>query len=127
MESGKALVSDLYPLQTPSNIGIDKHSSTIYSINGKSFGTPYEPAKYTGPEPKGVVEGGQLYTGSCHCGAVKVAFNSKPLNKATTEKCTECNCSICNRVGIRVRVYSDKLLEWPELTVTTARIRMGLS
>ncbi|XXG98559.1 hypothetical protein Hte_004884 [Hypoxylon texense] len=79
--------------------GLDVWKVDKFFIDGKSFGTPYEPAKYTGPEPRGVVEGGKLYTGSCHCGAVKVAFNSKPLDKASAEKCLECNCSICNRQG----------------------------
>lgn len=80
----------------PPRIGVDNHP--IFRINGQSFGTPYEPPKYTGPEPK-AVEGGKLYTGSCHCGAVKVAMNTLPLDKNSTQNCRECNCSICNKVS----------------------------
>ncbi|HEY9840428.1 MAG TPA: GFA family protein [Candidatus Obscuribacterales bacterium] len=37
----------------------------------------------------------QTYTGTCHCGQVKVAFRSEPLEKAL-----RCNCSICQRLGV---------------------------
>ncbi|KAI1409676.1 glutathione-dependent formaldehyde-activating enzyme [Hypoxylon sp. FL1857] len=76
-------------------------------IDGKLFRGPYEPPKYTGPEPKAEIEGGKLYTGSCHCGAVRVALKSKPLDKSFTDKIVECNCSICGRHG-NVWLYPKK-------------------
>lgn len=79
--------------------GLDVWKEERKPIDGKSFGAPYDPPKYTGPEPKAAIEGGKLYTGSCHCGAVRVAVKSKPLDKTYPEKITECNCSICNRHG----------------------------
>ncbi|KAI1776846.1 glutathione-dependent formaldehyde-activating enzyme [Hypoxylon cercidicola] len=87
--------------------GLDVWKVEKNFINGKSFGAPYEPYKITGPEPEGVVEGGKLYTGSCHCGAVRVAFKAKPLDKTSTETLMECNCSICQRQG-SVWVYPKK-------------------
>ena len=36
----------------------------------------------------------QKYTGSCHCGAVKIFFESEPITKGL-----RCNCSICVRKG----------------------------
>ncbi|KAI0152366.1 glutathione-dependent formaldehyde-activating enzyme [Hypoxylon sp. NC0597] len=76
-------------------------------VDGKSFRGSYEAPKFTGPEPKAEIEGGKLYTGSCHCGAVRVALKSKPLDKSSTEKIVECNCSICNRHGV-VWLYPKK-------------------
>ena len=35
------------------------------------------------------------YTGSCHCGAVKFDFHSKPIKETM-----RCDCSICSRKGI---------------------------
>ena len=34
-----------------------------------------------------------MYTGSCHCGAVRMTLPSKP------EVATSCNCSLCRRIG----------------------------
>ncbi|KAI1335149.1 glutathione-dependent formaldehyde-activating enzyme [Xylariaceae sp. FL0016] len=71
----------------------------LNEFDGAGFGTTYELPKYTGPEPKMEIEGGKLYTGSCHCGAVKVALKSKPLNRSFTDQIYECNCSGCIRAG----------------------------
>ncbi|KAI1210860.1 glutathione-dependent formaldehyde-activating enzyme [Annulohypoxylon truncatum] len=79
--------------------GVDVWTVERGHIDGKSFGKPYEPPKFSGPEPTAVIEGGKIYTGSCHCGAVKVALKSKPLDKSSSERIMECNCSICNRHG----------------------------
>lgn len=78
------------------------HLSPISSADNKNFRGPYKAPKFTGPEPKAVIEGGKVYTGSCHCGAVKVALKTKPLDKTSTETIMECNCSICNRVSIYI-------------------------
>ncbi|KAI0022668.1 glutathione-dependent formaldehyde-activating enzyme [Xylariomycetidae sp. FL0641] len=67
-------------------------------IQGASWPPAYEPAKFTGPEPAVHVEGGKLYTGSCHCGAVRVALKSKPIDKALPD-IKDCNCSSCARNG----------------------------
>ncbi|KAL7627550.1 hypothetical protein AAE478_001743 [Parahypoxylon ruwenzoriense] len=87
--------------------GVDVWKLEKKPLDGKSWPPLYEPAKYTGTEPKAEIEGGKLYTGSCHCGAVKVALKSKPLDKASTERISECNCSICGRIGA-VWVYPKK-------------------
>ncbi len=34
-----------------------------------------------------------MYTGSCHCGAVRITLPFKP------EVATACNCSLCRRIG----------------------------
>lgn len=41
--------------------------------------------------------GGQteIYTGSCHCQAVKFAVVCKPLHSAADETIVDCACSIC--------------------------------
>ncbi|OTB08104.1 hypothetical protein M426DRAFT_19254 [Hypoxylon sp. CI-4A] len=75
--------------------GVDVWKIETTPIDGRSFGEPFDPPKWTGPEPTADVEGGKLYTGSCHCGAIKVAFKTKPLDKNSPEKMAECNCSIC--------------------------------
>ncbi|KAI3336760.1 glutathione-dependent formaldehyde-activating enzyme [Xylariaceae sp. AK1471] len=67
-------------------------------FDGASLRPAYEAPKFTGPEPTAEVEGGKLYTGSCHCGAVTLAFKSKPLDK-DFPGLTECNCSSCGRQG----------------------------
>ncbi|KAI0888927.1 glutathione-dependent formaldehyde-activating enzyme [Annulohypoxylon maeteangense] len=79
--------------------GVDVWTIERNHLDGKSFRAPYELPKFTGPEPTAVIEGGRLYNGSCHCGAIKVALKSKPLDKSSSERILECNCSICNRHG----------------------------
>ncbi|KAL6875262.1 Mss4-like protein [Trichoderma novae-zelandiae] len=58
-------------------------------------------AQYLLPEHRGgippSVEGGQLYTGSCHCGAVTVALSCKPLDECSEERVVVCSCRICQR------------------------------
>ncbi|KAI3330700.1 glutathione-dependent formaldehyde-activating enzyme [Ustulina deusta] len=72
----------------------------LKKFDGASLFQPaYESPKFTGSEPTVEIEGGQLYTGSCHCGAITLALKSKPLNKDFTENIVECNCSICVRAG----------------------------
>ncbi|KAI1505293.1 Mss4-like protein [Biscogniauxia marginata] len=78
--------------------------------DASSLPPAYEPAKYTGPEPTADVEGGKLYTGSCHCGAVRVALKSKPLDKTYEGSITECNCSHCSRhAGIWAYPHKDQI------------------
>jgi len=43
---------------------------------------------------------GNVIEGSCHCGNVKYSFHDKP------ESATDCNCSICRRLGA-LWIYSD--------------------
>lgn len=71
----------------------------IHSIDGASYGNPYQPPAHKGELPTAEVEGGIVYTGSCHCGDVTVAVNSKPLDETYDEKVAVCNCSICERVS----------------------------
>ncbi|KAK4122268.1 hypothetical protein N657DRAFT_646951 [Parathielavia appendiculata] len=58
------------------------------------------PPEHKGPLPD-AIDGHKLYTGSCHCGAVTLAFMSKPLDETFDERTVECNCSICVRNGYR--------------------------
>ncbi|KAK6451340.1 hypothetical protein FP744_10007591 [Trichoderma asperellum] len=55
----------------------------------------YLPPAHQGGMPSSV-EGGQIYTGSCHCGAVTVALSCKPL-ESCEERIAECSCGICQR------------------------------
>ncbi|KAF3061925.1 hypothetical protein GL218_04093 [Daldinia childiae] len=87
--------------------GVDVWNILKFYADNKEFRGPYKTPKFTGPEPKAVIEGGKVYTGSCHCGAVKVALKTKPLDKTSTETIMECNCSICNRMGY-VWLYPQK-------------------
>lgn len=66
--------------------------------NGMALPPAYEPHKFTGIAPTAELEGGQVYTGSCHCGAVRLAVKSKPLDASYSDKVIECNCSLDGRV-----------------------------
>ena len=68
------------------------------SFDGASLPPAYQPPEYTGPEPTAEIEGAKLYTGSCHCGAVRVALKSKPLDKTYDESILDCSCSHCRKV-----------------------------
>ncbi|RYO86021.1 hypothetical protein DL764_009066 [Monosporascus ibericus] len=87
--------------------GLDIWKMDLGSMDGASFAPVYEPPAYTGPEPKAEVEGGKVYTGSCHCGAVRVAVKTKPLDKTYEGPIYECNCSICRRQGC-LWIYPNK-------------------
>ncbi|CAH0028271.1 unnamed protein product [Clonostachys rhizophaga] len=69
------------------------------TFDGASLGAPYETPTYTGPLPTKEVEGGKIYTGSCHCGNVTVCLRSKPLDHSFESPAYECNCSTCIRHG----------------------------
>ncbi|KAK6189227.1 hypothetical protein LQW54_013493 [Pestalotiopsis sp. IQ-011] len=79
------------------------------TMDGAAFGAPYEPAKFTGTIPEAELEGSQVYTGGCHCGAVRLAVRSRPLDETFDDRVIECNCSICGRYG-SVWVYPRKEL-----------------
>ncbi|OAR00412.1 hypothetical protein LLEC1_07563 [Akanthomyces lecanii] len=66
-------------------------------VDGTKIGSPYEEPKHTGPLPTVEVEGGQLYTGSCHCGKLTIAAKLKRLEDDKDSGMIECNCSICER------------------------------
>lgn len=53
-----------------------------------------------------------MIEGSCHCGAVRLTAKSVPA------EVTECNCSICRRLGARWAYYSpaDVTLPMPGAT-----------
>lgn len=74
---------------------INPHQS---SFDGKSLPGTYEEPKYTGPEPAGTAEDGQVYTGGCHCGAITIGLRSKPIDK-NLQGLVECDCSSCSRYG----------------------------
>jgi hypothetical protein len=76
-------------------------NDTHPSFDGAALDPEYQPPKYTGPEPTAEIEGGKLYTGSCHCGVVTVAVKTLPLDDTYKDRLVECNCSICERVSGR--------------------------
>ncbi|KAI1824188.1 glutathione-dependent formaldehyde-activating enzyme [Xylaria intraflava] len=77
---------------------LDIRGINFKAVDGKAYPPLYEEPKFTGPQPAREVEGGQLYSGSCHCGAVTVGLKSKPFNK-DFRGLKECNCSICGKYG----------------------------
>ncbi|KPM41941.1 hypothetical protein AK830_g4636 [Neonectria ditissima] len=94
------------PSAPPDNcLGINIHS--IQGVNTwalereyidyASKGCKYEVPAYTGRLPAEEVEGGKIYTGNCHCGAVQVALASPLLDETFKDMVGECNCSICER------------------------------
>ncbi|KAJ8121876.1 hypothetical protein ONZ43_g1784 [Nemania bipapillata] len=76
---------------------VDVWNLATKTFNGAAIPPVYQATKFEGPEPKDI-EGGQLYTGSCHCGAVTVGLKSKPLDNSF-KGLVECNCSICAKYG----------------------------
>ncbi|KAM0328208.1 hypothetical protein ACHAQA_005615 [Verticillium albo-atrum] len=76
--------------------GLDTWALEKKLYDGAAMGSKTEIPTYGGPLPT-MVDGGQLYTGSCHCGALQVALASKPLDDSFPEGIGECNCSICER------------------------------
>ncbi|KAK2590742.1 hypothetical protein QQS21_011574 [Conoideocrella luteorostrata] len=59
----------------------------------------YVVPEHKGPEPTAEVQGGKVYKGGCHCGAVTVAVISKPLDETFESDIVECDCSICEKNG----------------------------
>ncbi|KAL7910844.1 Mss4-like protein [Trichoderma velutinum] len=66
------------------------------NVFGSKVGAEYVPPEHKGEIPPNI-EGKQLYTGSCHCGAVTVALTSLPLDESNPGVVIVCNCSICSR------------------------------
>jgi len=78
--------------------GVSAWPLDVKSVPNASIEPQYEAPMYTGPEPDVEVEGGNVYHGSCHCGAVKMAVKMKPLDETYTDRLLEGDCSICSRV-----------------------------
>jgi hypothetical protein len=76
------------------------HSNRINRYKGDALDPPYTPPKFTGTEPTIEIEGAKIYNGGCHCGAVTLAFKTKPLPEVSQSEpgVRECDCSICSRV-----------------------------
>lgn len=55
----------------------------------------------------------------CHCGAVTIAVPYEP------EQVTECNCSICRRLGSRWAYYPATEVTITGLEATAAYVRQG--
>jgi len=97
----------------------------MHRVNGAALGSPYQPPVYSGPEPSAELDNAKLYHGSCHCGAIPVAFKTPLLDKDYPGTVIECNCSICNRVS----ELNPPFLSSPPTTVDLAgieRLRLGL-
>ncbi|KAK0621602.1 Mss4-like protein [Bombardia bombarda] len=79
---------------------VDAWKIEIRQYDGAKVGSPYVPPVYSGPEPTAEFEGGKVYHGSCHCGAVTAAVKVKDaLEGENKELIMECNCSHCRRGG----------------------------
>ncbi|OIW31745.1 glutathione-dependent formaldehyde-activating enzyme [Coniochaeta ligniaria NRRL 30616] len=76
-------------------------------FDGKGLGAPYTPPAYSGPEPSAEIEGAELYTGSCHCGAVTACLKTKPLDSTYPDPIVECSCSNCQRAAY-IWIYPKK-------------------
>jgi len=77
--------------------GVDVTTINAIEYKGSELGDPYDRPQYEAAELKKDLKDGQkIYTGSCHCGAVKVGVRTKPFSEQTA---IECNCSLCNRNG----------------------------
>ncbi|KAK3307221.1 glutathione-dependent formaldehyde-activating enzyme [Chaetomium strumarium] len=77
---------------------VDPWALEIQQYDGAALGDKYEHPQHKGPLPA-AIDGYKLYTGSCHCGALTVAFQSKPLDETFDELIVDCSCSICSRNG----------------------------
>jgi len=73
-------------------------ADSLLSFDGLKIEPQYEPPVFSGAEPAAEIANGKIYTGSCHCGAVKVAVKSPPIDSTYEDRILECNCSICQRV-----------------------------
>ncbi|KAF9881821.1 glutathione-dependent formaldehyde-activating enzyme [Colletotrichum karsti] len=91
---GRKMALNVRAMQDLDIFGLEKKP-----FDGSSFGDKYTPPAHKGPSPTADIEGGKLYTGSCHCGDVTVAVMSKPLDETFEEWIVDCNCSICERNG----------------------------
>ncbi|KAI1480066.1 hypothetical protein F4774DRAFT_379541 [Daldinia eschscholtzii] len=76
---------------------------------------PWSPPKFTGPEPPAEIEGANIHTGGCHCGAVTLAIKSKPIDSTYDGLVMECDCSICTR-NAYCWIYPSK----PQVTIVGA-------
>lgn len=102
----------------------DPHSNPLHRHNGAALDPPYTPPRFTGTEPTVEIKGAKIYTGGCHCGAVTLAFKSKPLPKVSQSESgvLSCDCSICTRVCTLIS-YEPYLITKPCIiaTLTTPR------
>ncbi|KAF9878115.1 glutathione-dependent formaldehyde-activating enzyme [Colletotrichum karsti] len=80
--------------------GVDSWALEKQPYDGAALGDKYAPPDHQGPFPSDI-DGYKPITGSCHCGAVTVAFMSKPIDEKCDDDIAECNCSICMRNAYR--------------------------
>ncbi|KAI0132536.1 glutathione-dependent formaldehyde-activating enzyme [Xylariales sp. AK1849] len=78
---------------------LDIWSLETSKMDGAAIPPLYEPPNFTGKAPQVELEGGKISTGSCHCGAIRLALKTKPLDETYSDRVVECNCSICSRYG----------------------------
>jgi hypothetical protein len=65
-----------------------------------------------------------VYPGSCHCGAVKVAFTSD--KKPEEMRVGRCSCTFCRRHGARTMGDPDGAVEFKAAPGALSRYRFGL-
>ena len=64
--------------------------------------------EYGGVVPHSNIEGGKVYTGSCHCGAQRLAVDSKPLDNTDEDNFRVCTCSHCSKNGLILSYPADE-------------------
>jgi len=77
---------------------VDLRSLDVETFDGGSIPPAYEPPIYKGPEPSANIEDAKIYTGACHCGAVKMKLKTRGLVGGGCEEVRECSCRVCSRV-----------------------------
>ncbi|KAI5803043.1 Mss4-like protein [Geopyxis carbonaria] len=97
---GSAVVATRGPImalniRTLQDLPID--SLELAYVDGASIGEPWKPYPAVAT-PEGWLQAGRpkTYTGSCHCGAVRIAA---ALGEIEGVEVRSCNCSLCNRRG----------------------------
>ncbi|WPG99105.1 Mss4-like protein [Acrodontium crateriforme] len=75
--------------------GVDTWALQVQRFDGwKTLAPEYVAHQFTGEMPSAKDGSQRIYTGSCHCGDVRVALKSLPLDRIEVK---EDNCSICRR------------------------------
>ena len=78
--------------------------SIVYRSDGRTEeNPPGHPLEFQGPLPDYTCDDAKMYTGGCHCGAIRLAVKTPPLPRVEVK---EDNCSICVRVSLQ------SLLRW---------------
>ena len=96
-QQSSLLKCEFFGLQVRTFKEIDLDALEILPFDGQALKPSYEAPKAS--TELATKEGLEVYSGSCHCGAITYSVRSKPLVK-DGPKAAHCGCSICSRVCI---------------------------